>query len=231
MTPPVLPELGPWLGPLVEPGRRFAAGELVLDDLRWALATAVFEGAGEARARLARGDADGARRALGADTWLAAWERAVVDTSGRTVEEIERRFRAAARLSRMPRPLLEELLPDEAARRALAARLGATGIPLEEALGRLEQTDGQWPEPIRRLAGELEVAWDALEHAVLAELARVEPVLAPVREWKRPWRPLALTAIALGLAVLWLGLVLGGYLRVPAWFRPAAEWIWGLGWL
>ncbi|MGH7559751.1 MAG: hypothetical protein ACRENB_01895 [Gemmatimonadales bacterium] len=226
-----LPEIGPLLGGLVTPTPEHVTTVPGLDEVRLGLVANVIERAGEARRSLAGGDGAGAERALGPESWLPPWERAVEAAAVRVMGEIEARLRDAALLSRLPRRRLTLALPSEEDRRVLAARLAATGIDLEDAVRRLAGAPESPASALRRLGGQQELAWAGLAAVVSAELALWEPRIAEVRAWRRPWGPfLAGVGLAAALAA-WLGLVLGGYLPVPRWMRPLAEWAWSTGWL
>ena len=224
----VLPELGPLLGRLATAPVEQSAALAALDPVRLELLTALFERAGAARALLARGDESGARAALGAAAWLGVWEQAAEGATRSVLAELERRLRDAAQVSRYPAKRLAAELPDQEERRLLAARLSATGVPLEEVAEQVDAAPHAFAEgeALRRLAGELDAAWARLVAAALREIDEGERRAAQVRAWRRPWLPLGVTAGLAALAALWLGLVLGGYLPVPRWLRPLAEWVW-----
>lgn len=227
-APIQLPELGPLLGTLVASPVELPASRAALEDARNELLSQLFDKAGAARTALATGDPTAARKVLGASSWLGAWERAVAIAARSVGQEIERRLRNAAVESRYPRKRLAALLPDAEERRVLAARLSAAGIGLEEAVPLLENPSRSWDEALRRVAGELEAAWDRLVVTALQELEVWDRRAMEVRAWRRSWLPLLVVgAMALGLAV-WLGLVVGGFLPAPAWLRPLTEWIWNL---
>jgi hypothetical protein len=112
----------------------------------------------------------------------------------------------------------------------LEARLSAAGIRFEAASARMLPGAGEWDEQFRRAVGALEEAWSGLVAVAREELGTWESRIAEVRQWQRPWARLVVAGVtALILAAL-AGLVLGGYLPAPAWFRPVAEWVWSLGW-
>lgn len=230
-APGLLPEIGPLLGGLVTPTPEHVTPVAGLDQVRLDLVSAILASAGAARARLADGDTAGAEEALGPQVWRSAWDRAVAAAAERVLEEIAARLHQAAQVSRMSPRRLAARLPGDEDRRVLKARLSAAGIALEDAAARLESGSLGGLEGLRRIAGELELAWAALAAAVRTELASWEPRIALVRSWRRGWTGFVIgSALALA-ASLWLGLVLGGYLPVPDWLYGFAQWAWGTGWL
>jgi len=223
-----LPELGPLLGTLVAAPVELPAGRAVLEEARVELLSQLFDKAGTARAALAKGDEVAARKALGPASWLEVWERAVAGAVRSLGQEIERRLRHAAAESRFPRKRIAALLPDAEERRILAARLSAAGMGLEETVTLLDNPARTWEEALRRVAGELEAAWDRLVATALHELDRWDRRAMEIRVWRRSWLPLVLAGtFGLALAV-WLGLVLGGIIPAPGWLRPLTDWLWNL---
>lgn len=227
-APLTMPELGPLLGGLVTAPVEQSAALARLDPVRLDLLTALFDKAGAARARLAAGDEAGARNALGPAAWLEVWEQAVT-AAARSVESlVERRLRDAALVSRYSAKRLAASLPDPEERRLLAARLSAAGSGLEATVGLLADPSRPWNEALRLVTGELQAAWERLAATALQEIERGEHRATEIRSWRRPWLPLIVTGAGLLILAGWLGLVLGGYLRVPAWLLPFAEWVWNL---
>jgi hypothetical protein len=224
-----LPELGPLLGRLAAPDTP-AIRDRDLEPVRIALLSELFERAGRAREQLAAGDAAAARATLGRDTWLAIWERAVSEASTAMFAGIERRIRDAAAISRFPGRRVQTRLPDAEERRVLTARFSSAGIGLEEVTRDLGNPAVEWAEAIRRTAGEFTGAWDQLRAMARQEHDSWERRTMQIREWRRPWRPLVLVGVALLLLAVWLGLMLGGFLPVPAFLRPLAAWYWSLPW-
>ena len=222
-----LPELGPLLGRLVAPPADKAPFEAALEGVRLELLSELFERGAAARRLLSAGDEAGMRAALGPGVWLELWERAVQRATVALLAEIDQQIRDAGQLSRYPMKRLSAQLPDAEERRLLAARLSASGLALEDAVERLA-SGPVWNESLHRAAGELEVAWERLRTTALAELDLWSRRAAELRSWHRPWRPLVLAGSLLFALALWLGLVLGGYLQVPPWLRPFAEWVWSL---
>ncbi len=200
-------EAGPWLGRLVAPPDPGAPVEALLSPVRLELLTAVFE----------------------SRQWLSAWEAAVQGAVAAVSGEIEALIREAARVSRYPRRKIRKELPGSEEREILAARFSAAGIGLETAVRRGESPAGpvrSGDAELRVLCGELEAAWDGLIRIAAEELARARATAVRIMAWKRPLAPvLAGGALLLGAAI-WAGLVLGGYVESPGWFRPVAEWVW-----
>lgn len=224
-----LPELGPLLGHLAAPDAP-ASRDRELEPVRVELLSDLFERAGKAREKLAAGDTAAARAALGRDVWLTIWERAVSAAGSAMLAGIERRIRDAAVISRFPDRLVAKRLPDAEEHRVLTARLSSAGIGLEEATKELGNPAIEWGEAIRRTAGELTGAWDQLRMLAGQECDAWDRRAIQIRDWRRPWRPLVLTGIALLVLAIWLGMVLGGFLPVPGFMRPIADWYWSLPW-
>ena len=237
----VLPELGPWLGRLCN-AHSSATGVrhfVPLDDIRLALATGVLDLAGAARG-FSSDDHGAIVGSLHARHWRQLWEQALSAASARTAEAISTGFASAAVESRFPARRLARLLVSAPELAAMTARLGAGAIPFEEALTRLEELAGaagssgsgseaafgRWSASLTAAARQLDSAWLALEDAVDREGARWQGEIEKVRRWTRPRWPLwVLTGVVLAAAA-WLGLVLGGFLRVPNWLLPFAEFWW-----
>jgi hypothetical protein len=239
-TAATLPELGPWLGRLCNAGAATRFRHFVpLDDIRLALATGVLDLAGAARG-FSPDDHAAIVGSLHARNWRQLWEKALGDAASRTADAIDAGFASAAALSRFPRRRLARLQVSEAERAAMKARLGAGAVPFEESLVRLEDLAGaagssgrggeaafsRWSDGLAAAARQLETAWMALEEAADREGARWKVEIDKVRDWTRPRWPLwVLSALLVG-AASWLGLVLGGFLKVPAWLLPFAEFWW-----
>jgi hypothetical protein len=227
-----VPELGPSLGRLTDPVEP-ATGPLGvrLDDIRLKLVTAVFELAGAARAFAAAGDAVAAAASLNRVAWLGAWEQAVAGSADRLTARVNDRLEEAAAVSRYPRRWLRQIVLTPADTRAIAARLGGGGAPFVSALDELEEAGrgraaGAWSDALTAVARRLEAAWLALEDAAAREQVRWQADVQRVHAWRLPRWPLwLLTALVLGAAV-YLGLVLGGYVRVPPMLEGFAEFWW-----
>src|SRR2546427_3090727 len=78
-------------------------------------------------------------------------------------------------------------------------------------------SDLDWQEALRAAARRLEAAWLALEDEVAAERQRWAPEIADVAAWRPALWPVFVLWVPLAALLLWLGLVLGGYLGAPAW--------------
>jgi hypothetical protein len=173
-------------------------------------------------------------------TWLALWEKAVTASAERVAATVNARFEAAAAESRYPRRRLRAALLAADDTRAIAARLGGGGGPFVAALDELEHAAhgasahrgreraaaAVWRSGLTAAARRLEAAWLALEQAAAAEQRRWQAEIELVRAWHLPRWPLwLLTAIVLAGAT-YLGLVLGGYVKVPPPLAGFAEFWW-----
>lgn len=236
-----IPELGPSLGRLVDPPASPAGAlDVPLADLRIELVSRVFDLAGAARSFSAAGDPAGAVSSLGRVAWLGVWEKTVGAAAARIVAAANRAMEAAAEESRFPARRLKELRLTEEDARAVAARLGSGGAPFVAALDALERSGQaaarsrehapgaaeEWQAALGAAARRLEAAWMALDAAALREQERWAEEVVRVRSWRRPMWPVWLvTALVAALAV-WLGLILGGYLRVPPGLEGFAAFWW-----
>lgn len=238
VSPELIPELGPLLGRVAVPEGP-ASGLVPLDDIRLKLVTELFDLAGAAREFASSGDVSSALQSLSRQGWLAAWERAVDAAAERVASRIEARLRSGAAESRLPKKRLARVLLSADERRGIAVRIGVGGASLIEALdimeplarraGRDPQGVDAWRAAIAGVARRTDSAWAALEQAAAREEAAWQEDVSHVRAWRRPRLPLWIVTIAvLGLA-LWLGLMLGGFVVVPGFLRPLAEWWWARG--
>jgi len=224
-----VPELGPSLGKVIT-GTGRDPGGFQFDVVRHQLATRLFDAAGEARRLAARDERQAAVAAVGRAAWLEAWEETIAAVADQVNVRIERMLGDEARYARMPKRRLRRHLPDEDARRGLLARLGAAGVGLVPALDELDRCaeaavaatgldrDAMtaWQDALRTAARRLDAAWIALEESVEREWVQWKRVDAEIGQWRKPWWPvLAASAVVMALA-LWIGLVLGGYVRAPA---------------
>jgi len=202
-----------------------------LDDIREELATHVLELGGEARAAAAREDRDRVIDAVSRRGWLAAWEGAVRRAGERVAAALDGEVERAARRVRMPRRPRRHLLLASAEKRAIAARLAAGGEALVAALDALDAiaarvrdasvldkaAHADWQEALRTAARRLEAAWLALETQVADEQRRWADEIDAIARWRPSLWPLVVLWTPLAVALVWLGLVLGGYLPAPAW--------------
>jgi hypothetical protein len=226
-----LPELGPYLGHLVDPPGRFEPAEIGLDEVRLALVTDLFERAQVARGFLLTGDTSGALVALGRPVWLDLWRGAVDRVSTQTMAVIEARLRRAAKASTMSNRRLARMIPSPEDRAVLHARLDAAAIPLEELTVRLATAPSHaWVEIVRQAAGALQSAWETVERVVRQALAEWQPAIDAAESWRPApvirWVPAVLLAVLAG----WLGLGIGGYLPLPSFLAPLTAWFWSLPW-
>ena len=233
----MIPELGPSLGRLTDPGPEPAEGTgLRLDDIRLRLVTGVFDLAGAARGFAAAEDWQGAMTSLSRVAWLALWEKALASAAERIAGAVNAGLESAAEESRFPRRRLEPLRLSAEDIRAIAARLGRGGAPFVAALDTLEQAgrgaganggaEVAWRRELNAAARRLEAAWLALEVAAEDEQRHWQAEVERVRRWRRPRWPLWLITVVVVGAAAYVGLVLGGYLRVPAPLEGLADWWW-----
>lgn len=230
LMPLRVPELAPPLGRLIVP-RRLEAPWVLLDDVREGLATDIILLAGEARRAGAREARDNVLTTLGAANWRMAWEKAVRTVAERVGDQLDAAIERAAWRVRMPRRRWRKRLITGNERRAIAARLSYGGGPLIQALETLDAaadaaraasvTDHdalqQWQQALNASARRLEAAWLALEEAVAAERARWEGELEEILAWRRSRWPVVILWVPCFAVLVWLGLVLGGYLDGPSW--------------
>jgi hypothetical protein len=236
----LVPELGPALGRLCNRAEPPVGRWVTLDDIRLELATRIFELAGAARAFASADDRAAAVSSLNRQAWLTEWERAVSTTTERIVQAVNLRFDSAGLEARLRTPRRKELLLAESDRRAISGRLGTGSLPFLSALDELEQVVPsasapgargeaavpEWQDRILSAARRLESAWLALESAARREEALWSPEINRVQSWRRPtWPVWLVTGLVLGLAT-YLGLILGGYLLVPAPLLPLAQEVW-----
>ena len=234
LMPLRVPELAPSLGRVIVPRRR-AQPWVPLDDIREELATRVLELAGEGRAAAAREGAAAERgrvlEVTGRRAWAAAWDNAVRRAAARVGDALDAEITATGRSVRLSRRRVRKHLLTQAEKRAIAARLGTGGGPFVAALDELEAAASRvaeatvldkdahaaWQEALRTVARRLEAAWLALEAEVEEERRRWSPEIATLAGWRpRLWPVIALWT-PFAVLLIWLGLVLGGYLPAPAW--------------
>ncbi len=202
--------------------------------------TGVFELAGAGRAFAAAGDSEGAMTSLSRVAWLALWEKAVVAAAERVAATVNACLEEAAAESRFPRRRLRTALltPDDTRAIARAARqrrrplrrgarrAGAGGAGGDRPAARRGSAAAAWRGALAAVARRLEAAWLALEQAAVEEQRRWQVDVERIRAWRLPRWPLwLLTAVVLAAAT-YLGLVLGGYVRVPPALEGFAEFWW-----
>jgi len=234
LMPLRVPELAPSLGRIIVP-RRLLDPWVPLDDIREELATRVLELGGEGRAASAR-EADGAARArvlevTGRRAWTAAWDHAVRRTGARVADALDAEITRTAREVRLPRRRLRRHLLSNAEKRAIVARLGTGGGPFVVALDQLEAAAARaadasvlekdahagWQEALRTVARRLEAAWLALEAEVEAERERWNAEIEALAAWRPSLWPIFVVWAPVAFLLIWLGLILGGYVPAPAW--------------
>lgn len=226
-----VPEIAPALGRLIVP-RRSEPLWIPLDDIADELATRVMELGGAARRLTAEdGPTERVLDALGRAAWLAAWEQAVRRTAERVADALDDQIERLGRGVRMSRRKRRSRTLTPAERRALTARLSTGGADFVVALDqlaragtRVRESQGMddelhhaWQDAIQTAARRLEAAWLALEEAVRAERKRWDPELTALAQWRPSLWPVMLGWLVAAGALMWLGLVLGGYLDAPAW--------------
>lgn len=225
-----VPELSPSLGRVIVPRRRESLW-VPLDDISEELATAVLELAGDGRNAAAREDRAQVLEVTGRRAWAAAWDRAVRRAAARVADALDAEVARAARQVRLPRRRLRRHLLASAEKRAIAARLGTGGAAFVAALDELDAAAARvqgatvldkdahaaWQEALRTAARRLEAAWLALEAEVEAERRRWIPEIETLARWRPALWPVALLWAPVAAALIWLGLVLGGYLPAPPW--------------
>jgi hypothetical protein len=236
LMPLRVPELASSLGRIIVP-RRLLDPWVPLDDIREELATRVLELGGEGRGAAAReaegGGQDRARvlEVTGRRAWAATWDHAVRRAGARVAEALDAEITRTARQVRMPRRRLRRHLLSNAEKRAIVARLGTGGGTFVVALDELEAAGAHaadasvldkdahaaWQEALRTVARRLEAAWLALEAEVEAERERWAPEIDAVAAWRPSLWPVFVIWVPLGVLLLWLGLILGGYLPAPPW--------------
>ena len=240
LMPLRVPELAPSLGRIIVPRRQHEPW-VPLDDIREELATRVLELGGEGRSAAAREDekgtaagSDARARVLettGRRAWAAAWDHAVRRAASRVADALDAELTRTAQRVRLPRRRLGRLLLNNAEKRALAARLGTGGGTFVAALDELEaaaaraaqasvlekDAHADWQDALRTVARRLEAAWLALEDEVKEERARWQPEIDQLATWRPKVWPVIVGWIPVAVLLVWLGLVLGGYLPAPAW--------------
>ena len=227
LMPLRVPELAPSLGRLIVP-RREQPPWVPLDDIREELATRVLELGGAGRATEVQATV---LEAISRRAWAAAWDHAVRRAATRVAEALDTEITLTARRVRLPRRKLRRHLLTNAEKRAIVARLGTGGGTFVAALDALDaaasrlsdasvlekEAHAAWQDALRTVARRLEAAWLALETEVEAERGRWAPDLEALAAWRPRLWPLFVLWIPLTTLLIWLGLVLGGYVPAPAW--------------
>lgn len=229
-----VPELGPSLGRLIVP-HRLNDPWVPLDDVREALATRVMECAGAARRDAADAAPARALRQLDRDAWSEAWNEAVRRAAERVALGLEATMAFEARRVRMPAHRAKALALSAAERRAITARLGSGAEGFEAALEDVARATDElhrdWPGDSETVTGwraaqelaarRLESAWLALETLVDQERARWAPKLEAIRSWRPSLLPVLAVWLPAAGVLVWLALVIGGYLPAPEWLAAA----------
>jgi hypothetical protein len=211
-----------------------------LDNIRLELATGIFELAADARSWSSAGDRQAAVDELGRAGWLAAWDAAVRAAGELVSRLIDARIQEAAIESRIPRRKLRRLFLSDAEKRAIAARLGRGGFAFEEALAPVDREGSRlreagvldraafdrWNLALTGAARHLEAAWLSLEEAADEEWHRWSPLVESVRAWHRPRWILWLISAGVIALLVYVGLVVGGYLQGPKFLEGFADWWW-----
>src|SRR5205823_5496796 len=157
--------------------------------------------------------------------WLAAWEAAVRQAAARVTAALDGEIERAARRVRMPPRRRRRRLLTGSEKRAIAARLAAGGEAFVAALdaldgagllvrdaGVLDKTlHAEWQDALRA------AAWLALETGVAEERRRWAVETDAIARWRPSLWPVIVGLTPLAAGLIWLGLVLGGYLPAPAW--------------
>jgi hypothetical protein len=227
LMPLRVPELAPSLGRIIVP-RRQQLPWVPLDDIREELATRVLELGGEARGTDSRASV---LETTGRRAWSAAWDHAVRRAANRVAEALDADMTRTARSVRLPRRKLRRYLLTSAEKRAIAARLGTGGGTFVAALDELDAAANRvsdatvlekdahaaWQEALRTVARRLEAAWLALETEVEAERQRWLPEIAALARWRPRLWPVFAIWVPLAALLIWLGLIVGGYVPAPPW--------------
>ena len=239
LLPLRIPELSTSMGKLTS-GTSSRVSWVPLDEIRTRLVTRVFESAGEARRLAANNERAAALAALGSANWKQAWDEAVSTTAELLFKRVSEHLDAEARAVGMGTRRRARIMLDSNQRRAMAARLGTAGTNLIRAFDTLERSAGgalgatalerdqveSWQQQLKYTARQLEAAWLSLEQTVLSEQETWQAVADDVARWRRPLWPVAVGGVVALVCAVWLGAVLSGLLRAPAWF----EALWrGLG--
>jgi hypothetical protein len=233
LIPLRVPELGPSLGKLVT-GTGRSPGGLSLTGIRYHLVTKMIETAGEARRLAANEERSAAIFAVSPVFWLTAWEETINAVAAMVLEQVGSQINREADRVGMPQEVRQRFLPGASERRTLSARLGSAGAGLVRVLDDLERRGASalaatalerslvdaWHDALRAAGRRLEEAWLLLEDRVETELARWNPIIAQVSNWRKPLTPVLIIGGALLILAIWLGLTLGGFIPAPDFFDP-----------
>lgn len=229
----LVPELGPALGRLTTvPGARVSAPPAPRDDLadlRLGFVGRLFD-LGAAARRAA--DAEAAAAIITPGRLRHEWERAAALVADRVVGRLGASLKIAGERSGISARRLRKamLTPDETA--LLRARLLGTGVPFTDGLSALDVAEAgspEWGEALLDSMRCAEECWLRLEQGTVEEQEAWSEEILRLASWRpSPW-PRRLAAAGTLILCLYAGLVLGGFLPVPAFLRPAADWWWQHG--
>src|SRR5260221_713534 len=118
----------------------------------------------------------------------------------------------------IPMPLRVPELAPSLGRVIVARRREPPWVPLDDIREELATAVLELAGEGRRAAARrLEAAWLALEGEVEEERRRWTPEIETLTRWRPALWPVALLWAPIAAALIWLGLVLGGYLPAPEW--------------
>jgi hypothetical protein len=80
-----------------------------------------------------------------------------------------------------------------------------------------KEAHAAWQEALRTVARRLEAAWLALEAEVEEERNRWNAEISAIDAWRPSLWPIFVFWLPFAAVLVWLGLILGGYLPAPAW--------------
>jgi hypothetical protein len=177
--------------------------------------------------------------AIGKEIWKQAWDEAVGSAAEILVDRLESHIEAEALAVRMGRRRRSGLRFTSREKRALTARLGATGADLIPVLDELEVCGGKavtatglepdairnWQAALGTAGRRLETAWTALERAVEGEVAKGLKKSDAIAAWRKPVWPVLASALLLLPLGAWFGLVLGGYIPAPSWLSDVWQMV------
>lgn len=228
--PPLVPELGPALGRLtLIPGARASTPPAPQDAFaaaRLALVGRLFDLASAARSGR---DAAAAATTLSPGRLRLEWERAATGVADQVLAEIGAALNAAGARSSFPARRLRRAALTAEEQALIRARLLGAGVPFADELAALdvgEAGSAEWREALLAAMRRLEVCWLALEGRAQEEVGAWRGEIDRIAAWRpSPW-PRRITATLILSALLYAGLVLGGFLPVPPGAQGVAEWWW-----